>query len=109
MSSAEPSVELVRLELGFGSYELAPAECGELAGLLRRRAGEPQPGDAAAAAQQLESLLTEGRAPAAAVTESELDAIADAAWTWLEQVGAAGLPPRVLVLLDALRARHAHD
>jgi hypothetical protein len=98
---------LVSLELGFGAYELAPSECAELAGLLRAGSGASLP--ALAAADRLESLLVGGEAAAAPAREAELDAVADAAWTWLEQVGPAGIPLRVLVLLDALRARHAHD
>lgn len=96
----------VTLELGIGGYELAPAECAELAGLLRSRGAESL--TALVAARRLESLEA-GVAADTPVDDAELDAIADAAWTWLEQVGTAGIPPRVLVLLDALRARHAHD
>lgn len=96
----------VTLELGIGGYELAPAECAELAGILRARGAESLP--ALAAARRLESLEADVSADSPA-DDAELDAIADAAWTWLEQVGPADLPPRVLVLLDALRARHAHD
>jgi hypothetical protein len=105
-----PDREMVRLDLGFGTYDLGRGECGELAGFLRRRGEQPGDDGALAAAGRLEALLQDEAAPTPGpVTEAELDALADAAWQWLRQVGAAGLPPRVLVLLDGLRARHAHD
>lgn len=111
MSTGQPSLrgEVLRLELGFGTYELAPGECSELAGLLRGRSEQPDAGSALAAACRLESLLEEGGHGAPAIDEAELDAIADAAWGWLRQVGPDELPPRVLLLLDGLRARRAHD
>ena len=60
-------------------------------------------------AYRLESLLHDRAAQRAHVTEEELDAIADAAWSWLQRDGRDGFPERVIVLLDAVRARHAHD
>jgi hypothetical protein len=108
--SVSPSREVVRLDLGFGTYELGFGECGELAGFLRKRAEQPRDGGALAAASRLEALLQgEAASTTARATEAELDALADAAWDWLCQVGSTGLPPRVLALLDGLRARHAHE
>ncbi len=61
-------------------------------------------------ARRLEALL-DGRAGVQPddVTEDELDAVANAAWDWLRASAPMRFPERVLLLLDVLRARHAHD
>jgi hypothetical protein len=103
--------EVVRLELDVGSYELGVDECSELVRRLRRKSERAGEGPADASANRLESLLGRrvGIVATARATEDELDAIADAAWDWLRSVGRADVPERVLVVLDVLRARHAHE
>jgi hypothetical protein len=103
--------EVVRLDLDFGSYELGLDECRALTRILRRRGEEPEGALALACADRLEALL-DGRVEphsSGGMTEEQLDTIADAAWEWLRRAGRDGVPERVLVLLDALRARHVHE
>lgn len=102
--------EVVRLELDFTSLELTLDECSKLVGLLRERSRLPGGGAAGAAADRLDVLggeissMTSERVP-----ETELDAIADAAWEWLRRVAPDAVPEHVLLLLDVLRSRHAHE
>lgn len=98
----------VRLSLEFGSFELGTDEGRELVRLLRRHAGELGGSPALAAADRLEEQLVRPGATHG-IGEEELDALAAAAWEWLERVGPGACPERVLTLLDALRSRHAHD
>jgi hypothetical protein len=103
--------QTVRLDLDFGSYELGADDCRELIRVLRRH-GRRRDGEAAlASAQRLDGLLAQraGVHRPSALSEAQLDAIADAAWEWLRSVGPDRLPERVLVLLDVLRARHIHE
>jgi hypothetical protein len=103
--------DVVRLELDLGSYELGAEECRELVRLLRQRSELPDGLPAAVCADRLEALVfgSAGIAPAGTMTEDELDAVAEAAWTWCQDVGAEALPERVLHILDLLRARHTHE
>jgi len=102
---------VISLDLEFGSYEVGAGEGRELARLLRRRAEGLSGSPALTAAVHLEALVDEpaGRVSGGPIGEDELDAIADAAWDWLQRAGPDAFPERVLVLLDALRARHVHD
>ena len=107
---SSPREEVVLLELDLGSYELGTDECDELIRVLRGRGRLPGGGTADASADRLEGLLGRRAGTAfGAVTEGELDAIADAAWDWLQRVGPATCPERVVLVLDVLRARHAHE
>lgn len=108
-SSGHESV--VRLELDFGAFELGADECAELVRLLRQAGGGPGKAPAETSAHRLEALLERPGAPPVprCVSEDELDAIADAGWEWLRRSGPQAVPERVLTLLDALRARHAHE
>jgi hypothetical protein len=102
--------EVVSLNLDLGSYELGVGECRELIRVLHRRSERPDGGAADASARRLEALLHRRVGPSAGnVTEDELDAIANAAWDWLQQVGPDAFPERVLLVLDVLRARHVHE
>jgi hypothetical protein len=105
------SEDVVRIELDLGSYELGAEECRELVRLLRQRSELPDGLPAGACADRLEALVfgSAGVAPAGTMTEGELDAVAEAAWTWCQDVGAEALPERVLRILDLLRARHTHE
>jgi hypothetical protein len=98
----------VSLKLDFGSYELGAEECRELIRCLHRRSERTDDVAALASARYLEGLR-DARAGVDHVTEEELDAIADAAWDWLQNAGSDALPERVLLVLDALRSRHAHE
>jgi len=103
--------DVVRLELDLGSYELGAEECRELVRLLRERSELPDDLPAGACADRLEALVfgPAGIPPAGTMTEDELDAVAEAAWTWCQDVGSEALPERVLRILDLLRARHTHE
>ncbi len=113
MSSAPPSRrwEVVRLDLEFGSYELGVDECRELIRILHRRGEQPDGEAALLGARRLEAVLDQHPEvdSARGVTEEQLDAVADAAWEWLQRVDSNVLPERVLLLLDVLRARHVHE
>ena len=98
-ASAVATVDTVRVDFGFGAFELEGDERRELVRLLGLMPDAP----AATAAAHLEA------APAIALSDAELDVLADAAWAWLEDVGPQDCPERVRLLLDALRARRAHD
>jgi len=102
--------EVVCLRLGFGSYELGVGECRELIRFLDPRREPSERNPASLLAHRLEALL-DGRAgiQPGDVTEEELDAVADAAWEWLQRAGPDRFPERVLLLLDVVRARHARD
>jgi hypothetical protein len=76
---------------------------------LERRGERSKQSSATLFARRLESLLNGRPDQLDHVTEDELDAAAGAAWDWFERDGRDGIPERVLVLLDAVRARHAHD
>lgn len=105
-----PRDEVVFLSLDFGAYELGVGECRELIRFLDR-CGEPsEPNPARVCARRLEALL-DGRTAIQPgdVTEEELDAVADAAWDWLQRDGPDRFPERVLLVLDVVRARHARD
>jgi hypothetical protein len=108
---APRSEDVVRLELDLGSYELGAEECRELVRLLRQRSELPDGVPAGAGADRLEALVfgSAGVAPAGTMTEEELDAVAEAAWAWCQDVGTEALPERVLRILDLLRARHTHE
>jgi hypothetical protein len=108
---APRSEDVVRLELDLGSYELGAEECRVLVRRLRERSELPDGRTAATCADRLEALVfgSAGVAPAGSMTERELDAVAEAAWAWCQDVGSEALPERVLRLLDLLRARHAHE
>ena len=102
--------EVVRLRLDFASLELSLDECSELVRLLRERSRLPGGGPAGGAADRLDVVGSEiVSVPTERVPEAELDAIADAAWEWLRSTGSDGVSERVLVLLDVLRSRHAHE
>jgi hypothetical protein len=102
--------EVVSLNLDLGSYELGVGECRELIRLLRRRSERPDGGAADVSARRLEALLHRRASPSAGnMMEDELDAIANAAWDWLQRVGPDAFPERVLLVLDVLRARHVHE
>ena len=102
--------EVVSLNLDLGSYELGVGECRELIRVLHRRSERPDGGAADASARRLEALLHRRVGLSAGnVTEDELDAIANAAWDWLQRVGPDAFPERVLLVLDVLRARHVHE
>lgn len=103
--------EVVRLGFDFGSYELGGDECRELIRILRLRGDRPGGEVELACAYRLEAIL-DGAADVRSLggaTEAQLDAIAEAAWAWLQRVGPETCPERVLVLLDVLRARHVHE
>jgi hypothetical protein len=102
-----PTAEVIHLELDFGALELSVDECAELVRLLRERSARPGGAEAGAAADRLAIGL--GSVGAANVREEELDAMADAAWAWLNRAGSDTCPERVLLLLDVLRSRHAHE
>lgn len=104
-----PTVEVVRLELDFGVFELSVDECTELVRLLRERSRQPGGGPAAAAADRLDVARPVRSVTASNVREKELDAMADAAWEWLERAGPDLVPERVLLLLDVLRSRHTRE
>ena len=100
----------MRPELDFTSLELTLDECTKLVGLLRERSRLPGGGPAGAAADRLDVLGHEVVGmPTERVPEAELDAIADAAWEWLRGAGSDAVPEHVLLLLDVLRSRHAHE
>ncbi len=100
----------MRLELDFASLELSVDECSELVRLLREKSRLPGGGPAGAAADRLDLVGREVVSMATEpVPEPELDAIADGAWEWLRGVGSDAVPGRVLLLLDVLRSRHAHE
>ena len=104
-------LEVVQLDFDFGSYELGAGECRELIRILRQRGDQPGGEVELACAYRLEMIL-DGSADVRSLcgaTEAQLDAIAEAAWSLLQQVGPAACPERVLVLLDVLRARHVHE
>jgi hypothetical protein len=102
--------EIVRLELDLGSYELETSECRELIRFLERRGERPDGAPARAAARRLEDLVDmRAGIPFGDVGEEELDALADAAWDWLQRDGPDRCPERVLLVLDVVRARHAHE
>ena len=103
------TAEVIHLELDFGALELSVDECAELVRLLRGRSQRPGGAKAGAAADQLDNALSLGSVSAANVREEELDAMADAAWEWLNRAGADTCPERVLLLLDVVRSRHAHE
>jgi hypothetical protein len=111
--SSSPSArreEVVSLNLDLGSYELGASECRELIRILHRLGEQPDYVAADASARRLEALLHQPAGPSAGnVTEDELDAIATAAWDWLQRVGSDAIPERVLLVLDVLRARHVHE
>jgi hypothetical protein len=101
---------VVRLNLDVGSFELGVGECRELMRSLERRGELPDGAGALAFRRRLASLLESGETTLpGGVGEDDLDAVADAAWAWLERDGLDGFPERVLLLLDVARARHAHD
>jgi hypothetical protein len=104
-----PRHDVVWFELDGGPYELGVDECRELIRLLGRRVERPGAGAALACARSLETLLDEGSLGAGALSEPQLDALADAAWDGLRRDGPDAVPERVLRLLDALRARHGRD
>ena len=109
-SLSSPREEAVVFRLDWGSYELGVGECRELIRFLERR-GERSNGDSARAfARRLKALLDSraGILPGD-VTEEELDGIADAARDWLERDGPDLFPERMLLLLDVVRGRRAHD
>ena len=107
---ASTAEEVVCLELDFTSLELTLDECSKLVGLLRERSRLPSGGPARAAADRLDALGREVVSTATErVPEAEFDAIADAAWEWLRGAGSDAVPERVLLLLDVLRSRHAHE
>jgi len=109
-SPASTAEEIVRLEFDFASLELTLDECSNLVGLLRERSQLPGGGSAGAAADRLAVVGSEVvSTPTDRVPEAELDAIADAAWGWVRGVGSDGVPEHVLLLLDVLRSRHAHE
>jgi len=109
-SLSSPRDEVVCLNLDGGSYELGVGECRELIRFLERRGERSERNPARVFARRLEALL-DGRAGVQPddVTEEELDAVADAAWDWLQRDGPDRFPERVLLLLDVVRARHARD
>jgi hypothetical protein len=100
---------VVTLDLDFGSYDLGIDECGELIRVLAQRGRRNEGGAAVASARRLEALFERDAAHVGVLSEDELDAIADAAWEWHERVGSGAFPERVLLVLDALRARHARE
>ena len=101
--------DVVWLDLGFGSYELGADECHQLIRFLSHRAGRPGARAELACARRLEALLDEDSLGRGALSERQLDAVADAAWDWLQRVGSDALPERVLCFLDAVCARHGHE
>jgi hypothetical protein len=105
-----PPGTVVRLELDLGSFELGTDECRELIRRLDHRAASPGGAHAGELARRLASLLESGATTLpGGIEEEELDALADAAWDWLERDGSEGFPERVILLLDVVRARHAHE
>ena len=99
---------VVQLDLELGSFELGVGECRELIRCLDRCGERANSACARALARRLESHLESGD-PTETISEAELDSIADAAWDWLERDGLDRFPERVLLLLDVVRARRAHD
>jgi hypothetical protein len=105
-----PPGTVVRLEFDLGSFELGTDECRELIRRLDHRAAGPGGAHARSLAHRLSTLLESGATTLpGGIEEDELDALADAAWDWLEHVGSDGFPERVMLLLDVVRARHAHE
>ena len=108
VTSAREAV--VRLELDLGSFELGRDECSELIRRLDQRAERTHDPGPRSLARRLASLLESGDTVLpGGIEEEELDALADAAWDWLERDGPDGFPERVMVVLDVVRARHAHE
>jgi hypothetical protein len=102
--------DVVHLELDFASLELSVDEFSELVRLLRERSRLQGGGPAGAAADRLDLVRREVVSMATKrVPEAELDAMADGAWEWLRGAGSDPVPERVLLLLDVLRSRHAHE